>query len=539
MKKNIIIALLIFCCTDISCAQDKTSASKMADDKTEKPKLVVGIVVDQMKYEYIDRYWNKFRNNGFKRLVNEGTFFRNCNYSYVPTETAPGHASIYTGTTPSVHGIIANGWYNTAAKKSISSVQSGNDSDPLSPNNLLVETVTDRFKNAIAGARVYSISIKDRASILPGGKKADAAFWYDDFRGKFISSDYYAKEKTGAKWVVDFNSMNYPKQFLKNGWKLVPNHSYEFNDTSKYEGKLGIDSVTYFPYRFDSTRYSDIKYTSWGNTLIEKFAEQAVINEKLGQTKAPDFLCVSFSCTDYVGHKFGINSVELEQTYIDLDNDIANLLALLDKRIGKGQYLLFLTADHGAVSNPQLLHDKGEQGGIILMNDLKAELKNLAGDAPGKDSLLIDIGSDQLYFNHDLIKARNLNEDSLYTVFTDFLTSQDGIAMAFTANEIKNNNYTYGIKLKVKNGYNASRSSDIQFITKSNWIIWYSRTGTTHGSPYEYDSHVPLIFYGWNIKNASSQSSVYIQDIAPTVSALLHIELPHGSTGKPIQELLK
>jgi predicted AlkP superfamily pyrophosphatase or phosphodiesterase len=503
-----------------------------------KPKLVIGIVVDQMRYDYIDRYWDKFGNGGFKRLVNEGTLFKNCHYNYVPTETAPGHASIYTGATPSVHGIIGNVWWNESAKKSLSSVQEENNPARLSPGKLLVETITDRFKKSFEGSRVYSVSIKDRASILPGGKNADAAFWFNDTTGKWISSRYYNEAKTNAKWVADFNNINYPKQFLKKGWTLMEGHHYDYPDTSSYEGSLGKNGKSYFPYQFDSASYLELKYTSWGNKLTALFAEQALINEKLGQTKAPDFLCISFSSTDYVGHKFGINSVEIEQTYLDLDADITDLLNLFDKRIGKNNYLVFLTADHGAVSNPQYLLDNGQPGGVILFDSLHLKLKNLAGDAPRQESLILDFSGDQIKFNEPLIKARNLNMDSLLTVFTDFLISQPGIAVALTSNELKTNKYQYGIKQMMQNGFNASRNAEIEFVLKPNWLTWFTKKGTSHGTPYEYDTHVPLIFYGWKIKNNKSDTDVKITDIAPTVSKLLGIDLP-SATGKPIDELLK
>ncbi|MEP7170345.1 MAG: alkaline phosphatase family protein, partial [Bacteroidota bacterium] len=394
-----------------------SQTKKSSENFSAKPKLVIGIVVDQMRYDYIDRYWNKFGNDGFKRLVNEGTLFKNCHYNYVPTETAPGHASIYTGATPSVHGIIGNIWWSDTAKKNLSSVQEDNNPSLLSPNKLLVETITDRFKKSFEGSRVYSISIKDRAAILPGGKNADAAFWFNDTIGKWISSSYYKEDKTNTKWVDDFNAANYPKQFLKKGWNIIKEHHYDYPDSSSYEGTLGKNSQSCFPYSFDSTNYLSLKYTSWGNKLIAMFAEQAFINEKLGQTRVSDFLCISFSSTDYVGHKFGINSVEIEQTYLDLDADIANLLNLFDKQIGKNNYLLFLTADHGAIPNPQFLIDNGQAGGFILFDSLTRKLKNLAGDVAGNESLLLDY-SEQIKFNSSLIKTKNLNMDSVSTVFT-------------------------------------------------------------------------------------------------------------------------
>jgi len=536
MNRIFLILLLIsFARNTFPQNQEKQSAIQYASG----PNLVVGIVVDQMRYDYIDRFWNKFGNDGFKRLVNEGTLFTNCHYNYVPTETAPGHASIYTGTTPSVHGIISNAWWNAETKKVLSSVQDENNSARLSPNKLLVETITDRFKKSFAGARVYSISIKDRAAILPGGKNADAAFWYDDFTGRFISSDYYSKEKTTAKWVEDFNNKNYPKQFLKKGWNIIAGHHYEYADSSAYEGTLGKEKRYTFPYTFDSTSYFDIKYTSWGNKLTAMFAEQALINEKLGQKNIPDFLCISFSSTDYVGHKFGINSVELEQTYLDLDAEIAKLLNLFDKNIGKNNYLVFLTADHGAVSNPQYLLDQGQPGGFIMFDSLKLKLKNLAGDVREKDSLLLDVSGDQIYFNHDLIRTKNLNEDSLSTVFTDYLISQNGIGSALTASDMKSNTYKYGIKKMMQNGFNRSLSGDILFTVKPNWIIWFSKTGTTHVSPYEENTHVPLIFYGWKIKNNKTEMDVKITDIVPTIAELLGIGFSNKYNEKIIESIVK
>ncbi len=527
--KNVIFLLFVF---SFSVAYSQKS------NLLANPKLVVGIVVDQMRYDYIERYWNKFGEDGFKRLVNDGTLFSKCYYNYVPTETAPGHASIYTGATPSVHGIVSNLWYDSEARQNLSSVQETGSPALLSPNKLLIETITDRFKDSFKGSRVYSISIKDRGAILPGGKKADAAFWYDDASGKFISSRYYDTLKTNTKWVSNFNSLKYPKQFLSKGWGLKEGHHYDYPDSSSYEGLLGADKKFTFPYRFDSMAYAELKYTSWGNKLTAMFAEQAFVNEKLGQSKTPDFLCISFSSTDYVGHRFGINSVEIEQTYLDLDADIAHLLNLFDKYTGKNNYLVFLTADHGAVPNPQYLIDKGDAGGFILSDSLKAKLKTLAGDVPGKDSLLLDCG-EQIKFNDLLIKGRNLNKDSLINVFTDFLVSQQGIGLVITANDLTNNKYNYGIKQMMQNGFNVLRNGDIMFVLKPNWINWSTKKGTTHGTPYEYDTHVPLIFYGWKIKSNKSNADVKIIDIAPTVSKLLDIDLLNGSTGKPIEELIK
>ncbi len=502
--------------------------------QTEKPKLVIGIVVDQMRADYLERFKNNFGNDGFNRLVREGMVIENCHYNYVPTETAPGHASIYTGATPSVHGIVGNAWWSNVAKKSLSSVQEENNPTRLSPNKLLIETVTDRFKNSFTGSRVYSISLKDRGAILPGGKKADAAFWYDDVTGKFISSEYYPREKITAKWVTDFNNKNYAKQFLKNGWKKTEGHVFEFPDSTNYEGVMGKNKNCMFPYVFDSAAYGDLKYTSWGNKLVSMFATEAFNKEKLGQGKSSDFLCISFSSTDYVGHRFGINSVELEQIYIDLDKDIESLLKLFDEKVGKNNYLLFLTADHGAVSNPQFLCDHGLEAGTIITDTLKLKLMSLAGSVSSSDSLILDYGGDQIKFNDALIKTKNLNKDSLLNVFTDFLECQPGVAVVLTSTELEKNKYSYGIRQMMQNGFRADRNADIQFVLKPNWLVWGTKKGTSHGTPYAYDTHVPLVFFGHKIKPGKSAADVKITDIAPTVSKLIGMELPAGVTGKNV-----
>jgi predicted AlkP superfamily pyrophosphatase or phosphodiesterase len=539
------IILIAFVLINSSCySQQKKEESSLPS----KPKLIIGIVVDQMRYDYIDRYWKKFGEDGFKRLVNEGCFLRNCHYNYVPTETAPGHASIYTGTTPSVHGIIANEWCDKKTGKEFSSVADAgyvtvedtlSKEGKASPSKLLSSTITDEFWQTYQNSKIISISLKDRAAILPGGKHAKA-FWFDDKSGNWISSSYYFKDNKLPQWVHDFNTMKYPDLFLKQGWELSHPLSYysESVDSSKYEGRFSDNNPPEFPYHFTEKKYKDFKATPFGNHLIAMLAKEALVSEHLGKNSVPDFLCISFSSTDYVGHQFGINSVEVEETYLKLDEDLSSLLKNIDSLVGKNNVLIFLTADHGAVPNPQYLMDKGEQAGFINPDELKSGLKKLFHDSDS-DSILLDLKGYQVYLNHELAAKRNLNADSLSNETKKFLMHHEGIAIAMTVQELKQNTFDAPEKTMIKNGYNKDRSGDVLFTLKQNWIIWSRKTGTTHGMPYEYDTHVPLIFYGWKIKKGNTETSVHPIDISPTISSLLGIGLPDGASGKPIEELIK
>lgn len=537
MKKYFISILSLF------VFQGLFSQSKQAPATT--PKIVVGIVVDQMRYDFIYRYWNKFGNDGFKRLVNEGFFCKNTNYNYVPTYTGPGHASIYTGTTPSVHGIIGNNWHDENQGKKIyctddADVQ-GIGCDPakgkMSPELMFTTTIGDQLRlSSNMNSKVISISIKDRGAIFPGGHTGQA-FWYDSGTGNFVTSTHYTQQL--PKWVDEFNKKEYVKKYLSQPWNtLLPIDQYDESlpDDNKYEGLLGSETKPVFPHNLPEIMKHKgmdlIRYTPFGNTLTKDLAIEAVKQENLGKGKFPDMLCVSFSPTDYVGHHFGPNSVEVEDTYLRLDKDIADLLKFLDTHIGKSNLLLFLTADHAAVEVPEYLKDNKIPSGYFNAGHAIGSLKYFYANTYG-DSLVVNYINQQVYLNNKKIEEKKLSKEEILNKGEEYLMRLEGVAGTITSSTLKVNNFSNGINHYIQAGFYPKRSGDI-IINLEPGVVDYGKTGTTHGSPYSYDTHVPLIFYGGQIKPGSSTAPVDITDIAPTISSLLNISFPNGCTGKPI-----
>ena len=529
------------------------TTSAQAPAATAKPKLVVGIVVDQMRYDYIYRYWDKFDSGGFKRLVNEGFFCRNTNYNYVPTYTGPGHTSIFTGSTPAVHGIIANDWYDKKTGKymycaednSVTGVGTTAAEGKRSPANNLTTTITDELRiSSNMKSKTIGIALKDRSAIMPAGHIANAAYWYDGSIGSFISSTYYMKELPA--WVQEFNKKELPKKYLSQPWNtLLPIDQYTESivDDNKYEGKWKGETSVSFPHNLPQLMAANggqnmIRSTPFGNTLTKDFAIEVIKNEGMGKSGATDFLTVSFSSPDYIGHFFGPNSVEQEDDYLRLDKDLAELLSFLDTQLGKGNTLVFLTADHAAPEVPNYLIDLKVPAGYMDEAKLTKELKSYLTAKYG-DSLLLSYSNQQVFLNRKAISDKKLSLQDVQEDVAAFVLTMDGVAEALTATTLNNAAFTEGSRYLMQKGYNAKRSGDVLVNYLPAWIDDYSRTGTTHGSPYSYDTHVPLIFYGWNIKHGSTAEQVYITDVAATLAMMLNIQFPNGCVGKPIEAVLK
>ncbi|MCE9538675.1 MAG: alkaline phosphatase family protein, partial [Bacteroidetes bacterium] len=518
-----------------------------------KPKLVVGIVIDQMRYDYIYRYWNKFGNEGFKRLVNEGFFCRNTNYNYVPTYTGPGHASIYTGTTPAIHGIIANDWYDKATgknlycagdKKSIGVGTTANEGK-RSHVNMLTTTITDELRiSSNMKSKVIGIALKDRSSILPAGHIANAAYWYDGSIGSFISSTYYMKEL--PVWVNEFNKKELAQKYLSQPWNtILPIETYteSLPDDNKYEFIAKGETKPVFPHNLPELMKANgglnmIRSTPFGNSLTKDFAIEVMKNENLGKSGATDFLAVSFSSPDYIGHAYGPNSVEQEDNYIRLDKDLAELLKFIDGYIGKNNTLVFLTADHAAPEVPSYLIDLKIPAGYVDESKIERELKGYLLKSYG-DTLVLSFSNQQVFLNHVAIADKKLELKKVQDDVATFMQNAEGIAEVLTATTLNNTSFTEGSRYLMQKGFNANRSGDVLVNYLPAWVDGYSNTGTTHGSPYSYDTHVPLIFYGWNIQYGSSAEHVYITDVAATLAMMLNIQFPNGCTGKPIPFLVK
>lgn len=514
---------------------------------------MVGIVVDQMRYDYLTRFWNHYNEGGFKRLVNEGFNCKNNHFNYAPTSTGPGHTSVFTGATPSTHGVIGNTWYDKVENKSVycasddkySSVGTATDAGKMSPHRMTVSTITDELRlHTQMRGKTIAIALKDRGAVLPGGHTANAAYWFHgETEGNWITSSFYMKEL--PKWVRDFNASNKVERYKK-VWKTYKNISTYVEsgtDNNKYEGKFIGETETSFPHDLVKNwnangNYDILKATPFGNNMTTDFAIEALEKELLGADSITDFLAISYSSTDYVGHKYGVNSKEIQDTYIRLDADLQRLFKALDERVGKDEYTVFLTADHGAVDVPSYLKDQKIPGGYVNNTDMKAKFNEYLQYAFGTTEVVKNYSNNQFFLDYKIIANLDLQIADAQNRIALELLKYEEIDRVYTADQMRNNNYTSGLPYVLQNGYNQKRSGDILVVLKPGFIN-YPETGSTHGSPQIYDTHVPLLFYGKGIQKGSTVKRTEIPDIAPTIATLLGIAFPNGTTGKPLSQVLE
>lgn len=517
------------------------------------PKLVVGIVVDQMRYDYLTRFWNHFGEGGFKRLVNEGFNCKNNHFNYVPTSTGPGHASIYTGSTPSTHGVIGNFWYDKeadaqvycASDDSYASVGTSSDAGKMSPHRMNVTTITDELRlHTQMRGKTIAIALKDRGAVLPGGHTANAAYWFHGANeGKWITSTFYMK--TLPKWVENFNTSNKIAQYKK-PWTTLKNINTYLEsglDNTTYEGLYKGEITPTFPHDLPNLwdangEYELLKVTPYGNSVTTDFAIAAIEGEDLGEDTITDFLAISYSSTDYVGHFFGANSKEIQDTYVRLDADLKRFFNTLDKKVGKGEYTVFLTADHGAIEVPAYLKSQKIPAGYIAFDSIKSKFNEFLKYRFGTTDIIKNFSNNQYFLDHKVINNLDIEVVEAQEIIAKELLNYEGIDRTYTGYQMWQNNYTEGIPYILQNGYNQKRSGDVLIVLKPG-VISYPRTGSTHGSPQVYDTHVPLLFYGKGIQKGSMVKRTEIPDIAPTIAILLGISFPNGTTGKPIEEVLE
>ncbi len=518
----------------------------------QSPKLVIGIVIDQMRYDYLFRFSEKYSKGGFKRVMNEGFQCKNAQYNYVPTYTGPGHASIYTGTTPAIHGIAGNEWFDKKTGKDIyctddkntKAVGTVSKAGLMSPVNLDATTIGDEIKIAsLNKAKVIGVALKDRSSILPAGHAADAAYWFDGSTGNFITSAFYRNDL--PKWLIDFNAKELPKKYLALGWNtLLPLDKYteSLPDDNAYEKAPNKKEKPIFPYDFkvqlEKSNFEIIRATPFGNSITKDLAIAAIEGENLGSDNICDMLCVSFSSTDYVGHSFGPKSIELEDVYIRLDKDLEEFFTYLDTKIGKGNYTLFLTADHGASEVPAYLQslkiNAGYVDGRAIKKKLKTELHKEFGD-----SLVMEYINQQVYLNDSIITLKKLDKFSVEKYCMNFFMELNEVSDVVCGEQLLVQPQTDILfKALVQRGFHNKRSGDVLVSYKPGFVD-YEKTGTTHGSSFSYDTHVPLLFYGCGINTGSTLRMIYITDIASTICQLLNIPYTNGNIGNPIYEVIK
>lgn len=518
--------------------------------KIERPKLVVGIVVDQMRWDYLYRYYDRYAaDGGFKRLLNKGFSCENTFINYLPTYTACGHTALYTGSVPAIHGITGNEWYDNVARKAMycasDSLVTGAGTTAaagqMSPRNMQVTTVCDELKLATNfRSKVIGIAIKDRGGILPAGHAANAAYWYEAATGNWISSSYYMKDLPA--WVKSFNARKLPDTYFKQGWKtLYPAETYSQStaDEMPFEGRPPGFEQAKFPYNLTSMagkNYGALPFTPYGNTITKEMAVAAVNAEQLGADSITDFLALSFSSTDYVGHVFGPNSIEAEDTYLRLDRDLGELFRFLDEKAGKDQYLVFLSADHGAAHAAGFSKANRLPGGAVGYGDIEGKLDSALRKKFGNYAFIEASENAQIFLNHYLIDSLRMDANTVKEFAIETLSSLPAVDKVYDLININRSTIQEKIKLRLVNGYYKSRSGDIQILLKAGWMSG-ATTGTTHGSWNPYDSHIPLLWYGWHIKPGSTHREIYMTDVAPTIAGMLKIQMPSGCIGTVVEEL--
>lgn len=522
--------------------------------QSNKPKLIVGLVIDQMRWDYLYRYNEMYGTGGFKRLLDQGYSCENTMIPYTPTVTGAGHTCIYTGSVPAIHGIVANDWVDRetgifmycAKDTNVMPVGSSSKREgQMSPRNMLSNTIGDELRLATNfRSKVIGIALKDRGGILAAGHSANAAYWFDDKTGKWITSTYYTDVLPA--WVQKYNDRKIPDSLMKDDWTLLYDKSKYTQSTADdmaYEKVLESDKGRVFPHKYQSVigtnDYNAFRASPFGNTYTLDFAKEIIRNEQMGMGNVTDMLCISVSSTDYIGHRFGPNSLEAEDAYLRLDQEIAAFLIYLDKTLGKNNYLLFLSADHGSPQISQFLKEKKYfTAGVLNSNTVVKDINKLCLDKYEVDGLAKKVYDYQLYLNHARIDSAAINRKELKKFIVDYLKGLPEVWNAYDVDDFAQVIMPDVIRKKIANSYYFRRSGDIQYFYKAQYTD-YTPDGLEHGSWYPYDSHIPLVWFGWNIKPGKTNREVYMTDIAPTIAAMLQIQMPNGCVGKVITEVVK
>jgi predicted AlkP superfamily pyrophosphatase or phosphodiesterase len=529
----------------------QTTKSKALRQGITRPKLVVGIVVDQMRYDYLYRYYDKYTTGGFRRLMDGGFNARNNHYHYAATYTGPGHAAIYTGSAPAINGIVGNDFYDRrlgrlvycAEDTTVTTVGNTGSAGKMSPRNMLVTTIGDQLKLATDGrSKVIGIALKDRGAILPAGHAANGAFWFDSKDGNFISSTFYQKEL--PQWVQAFNARKLPDQFISQKWvPLLALNKYteSTTDDQPYEATLPGEPKAVFPHEFvvqtGSNKYEVLRASPYGDQLTKEFALAALKGEQLGQRNVTDMLCVSFSSPDYIGHAFGTHAIETEDQYLRLDQQLADLLTQLDATVGKGQWVAFLSADHGAADVPGFSQQYRIPADVKGYGEVGDAVKSTLEKAYGPGQWVLSYLNQQVYLNHALLAEKKIALQDVYELVKSTLLKQRGVVNVINLHNLGAVALPELQLNLFRNVYHPNRSGDIYVMQQAGWFEGRNK-GTTHGTVYAYDTHVPFLLYGWGVRPGQTFRRTHIHDIAPTIAALLGILEPSGCIGDPVGEAI-
>lgn len=531
----------------------KQKITTVIPNKSDKVKLVVGVTVDQMRFDYITRFWDDFGNDGFKRIINEGFNCKQNHYPYAPTYTGPGHAAIFSGTTPTFHGIIGNNWYRRDLKREVycteDSLAQGvgyyGPGSQMSPRNLKVTNLGDQIKLATQfKGKVIGVSLKDRGAILPAGRGADAAYWWiGKDMGHWITSNYYMDKV--PEWVKLYNRSDAAEKMLASQWQLLkPLETYDEStaDNTPFESPFKGKLQPSFPYDLQALSeqnggFDVLKSTPYGNKIVLDFAKLVIENEGLGQDDHTDLLTVSFSSPDYVGHQFGPQSMEAQDLFLRLDQDLGELMKHLDETVGKGEYILFLSADHGAAQVPSYLQAHKMAPDYWNPAPLEEKIEQVLDEKFGTGDYLEKYSNDQIFLNHKTIERKNLDLKEVSDLVVNVCIEFDGIAKAITGIDLASHHFSDGIFSKLQMGYSQKSSGDVVLLLEPGWIS-YGRQGTTHGSAYPYDTHVPFLITGRGVNHGETYEATHVTDIVPTVCAILGIQAPNACVGRVVPQII-
>ena len=523
----------------------------------DKPHLVIGIIVEELNYNQLEKFHDKLGENGIKKLINEGTYFKNASYEYLLTQSAPGHATIATGSEPSFHGITSDEWYvplknellNCTKDVNVNSVGGSFESGLHSPINLLVSTFSDELAMATnRKAKVFGIGLRESSAILSAGHAANAAYWFDNSTGTWMTSSYYIPAL--PEWVNDFNAMKFSDAYLNSTWNLLKPLNYYADclpDSNSFE--MGFNNINYFPYDLKKLRsknlfnfkndYSLLRETPFGNSFTTSFAIRLIKNEHLGKGDATDYLSICYSATDYIGHRFGPSSVEMGDAILRLDDDIKNLLTFLNDSIGKKNVLIYFTAAHGISEIPAVLEKNRIPSGYFQQNQALQLLRSYLNAVYGEGDWVKGYSEKQIFLNRTLIEDARLSLDDVQKKVARFLVQFTGVQAAYPYSAFETNDFGTGNLKRIINNFSPQRSGDVIVILNPGWVEKESDYVTNYNSPYEYDSHVPLIWYGWTINRATVTRQVNMTDIAATLSTLCKVPYPNACTGEPMFELFR
>lgn len=519
----------------------------------EKPKLIVGITVSQMRYDYISRYWNKFGEDGFRKLINDGAFCKNVRYNYLFTQVAPGMATIATGSVPAVHGIIADEWFDKVKKvivkatadEKVKALGGSYDFGFHSPHRVVSSTISDELRFASPTSKVISIALDPEPAVLAGGHSANAAYWFDPYNGDWMSSTWYMDSLPA--WVVNFNNKKIADVYLSEVWNpLLPLDQYSESLPDRNEYEKGIQGQIVFPYdlnkltqkKKERRNYDLLRFVPSGNTFTKDFAINAILNDSLGMRHVTDMLYITFTATGNAGVLYGNKSVEMEDLFLRLDKDIAHFLNFIEETLGKENVLIFLTADRGIAYIPGYLEQSRVPSGIFNADQAMALLSSYLNILYGKADWISYYKNQQLYLNQQLIEDSKLSLEQFQATAANFLVQFTGVANAVTASTLQQSNFTSGILWKIQNNYNQKRSGDVILHLEPGWIE-KTQNVTAANSSWAYDAHVPLIWHGWKIRRQNINTLYDLTYIAPTISVFLDIMFPNGSSGNTIMELVQ